>query len=95
MPLSTDGDGIHNLEEEMKRLVAAALMAGALIIIGDGPALSAPSDQGNCVSDRDNGGAAGARISSSAGPGFGPAVASAIGGGLIGSTASDPACRRP
>ena len=79
----------------MKRLMAGALIAGALFIAGDGPALSAPTDQGNCVSDRDNGGAAGARISSAAGPGFGPAVADAIGGGVIGSRASDPACRRP
>ena len=79
----------------MKKLMAGALVAGALFIVGDGPALSAPADQGNCVSNRDNGGAAGARVSSAAGPGFGLAVADAIGRGVIGSTASDPACRRP
>ena len=79
----------------MKKLLAGALLAGALFIVGDGPALSAPADRGNCVSNRDNGGAAGARISSAAGPGFGSTVADAIGGGVIGSTASDPACRRP
>ena len=77
----------------MRTLVAAALMAGALFTSG-GQALGAPADQGNCISNRDNGGAAGARTSSAAGPGFGRAVADAIGGGTIGSEASDPACRR-
>ena len=78
----------------MRTLVAAALMAGALFT-GGGQALGAPADQGNCISNRDNGGAAGAHISSVAGPGFGPAVADAIGGGTIGSTASNLTCRRP
>jgi hypothetical protein len=79
----------------MRKLVAAGILAGALVFVGGGQALAAPADQGNCISDRDNGGAAGARISSAAGRGFGPAVADAIGGGVIGSTASDAACRRP
>ena len=79
----------------MRRLVAAALVGGALLTLGGGQALGAPADQGNCISNRDNGGAAGARNSAVAGPGFGPAVADAIGGGVIGSTARDPGCRRP
>jgi len=79
----------------MRRLVTAGLAAGALCIVGAGHALAAPADQGNCISTRDNGGAAGARVSSAAGPGFGLAVADAIGGGEIGSTASNPDCRRP
>lgn len=77
----------------MRRLVAVVITAGALSVAG-GQAGAAPADQGNCVSDRDNGGAAGARISSGAGPGFGPAVAAAIGGGAIGTWASDSDCRR-
>jgi hypothetical protein len=79
----------------MRNLIAAGLAAGALLTAGTGLALAAPADQGNCVSTRDNGGAAGERVSSAAGPGFGPAVAGLIGGGAIGSTASDPDCRRP
>jgi hypothetical protein len=79
----------------MRKLVAGGLAAGTLLILGGGQALAAPADQGNCISNRDNGGAAGSRISSAAGPGFGPAVADAIGGGVIGSTASIPDCRRP
>lgn len=78
----------------MRKFMTAALMAAALVTIGEGRAFGAPADQGNCISNRDNGGAAGARISADAGPGFGPAVADAIGGGAIGSTASDPECRR-
>ncbi len=78
----------------MKGRMATALAAGALSILNAGAALAAPADQGNCISTRDNGGAAGDRVSSAAGPGFGPAVADAIGGGLIGSTASSPDCRR-
>jgi hypothetical protein len=78
----------------MRRLIAVGLAAGALCTVGVGPALAAPADEGNCISTSDNGGAAGARISSSAGPGFGPAVADAIGGGTLGSAARDPACRR-
>lgn len=79
----------------MRKLVAAGMAAGALLMAGGGQALGAPADQGNCISDRDNGGAAGARISAASGPGFGPAVADGIGGGVIGSTASDTDCRRP
>jgi len=79
----------------MRRLMAAGLAAGALCFAGAGQAPAAPADQGNCISTRDNGGAAGDRVSSNAGPGFGAAVAAAIGGGVLGSTASDPACRRP
>jgi hypothetical protein len=79
----------------MKKLVAAGLAAGALFAIGGGQALAEPADQGNCISTRDNGGAAGARNSAAAGPSFGPFVADLLGGGLIGSTASDPGCRRP
>ena len=78
----------------MRKVVVAAIVAGALVTVAGGPALGTPADQGNCISTRDNGGAAGARISSGAGPGFGPAVADAIGGGVIGSTASNPGCRR-
>ncbi len=77
----------------MRRLVAAAITAGALFLAGS-QAGAAPADQGNCISDRDNGGAAGTRISSVAGPGFGPAVADAIGGGAIAARASDSDCRR-
>ena len=79
----------------MKRVIAAGLAAATLLTAGGGPAVAAPADQGNCISTRDNGGAAGERVSSAAGRGFGPAVAAAIGGGVIGSTASDPECRRP
>lgn len=77
----------------MRRLVAAAVTAGALFV-GGGQASGAPADQGNCISSRDNGGAAGTRVSGWAGPGFGPAVAESLGGGTIGATAGDPACRR-
>ena len=77
----------------MRRLVAAAITAGALFVAGS-QAGAAPADRGNCISDRDNGGAAGARISSIAGPGFGPAVADALGGGAIGTSASDSDCHR-
>ena len=77
----------------MRTFAAAALTAGALFL-GAGPAWAAPADQGNCISTRDNGGAAGDRVSSSAGPGFGPAVAGSLGGGTIGSTASDGGCHR-
>ena len=76
----------------MRRFVVAAVVAAALFT-GAGQAQGAPADEGNCISDRDNGGEAGERISSVAGPGFGPAVAGAIGGGAIGATASDPGCR--
>ncbi len=79
----------------MRKFTAAVLAAGALLTAGGGQALAAPPDQGNCIGNRDNGGAAGARISSAAGPGFGAAVADGIGGGVIGSTARDPDCRRP
>lgn len=79
----------------MRKLISAALVAGTMLTVGGGQASGAPADQGNCISNRDNGGAAGARIAPVAGPGFGPAVADAIGGGAIGSTANDPACRRP
>jgi hypothetical protein len=79
----------------MRKLMATGLAAAALFTVGGGQALAAPADQGNCISNRDNGGAAGDRVSSAAGPGFGPAVAQAIGGGVIASTASDPGCRRP
>lgn len=78
----------------MKKLVSTVFMAAALITASGGEAVAEPADEGNCISDRDNDGAAGARVSSVAGPGFGPAVADAISGGVIGSTASDPACRR-
>ena len=79
----------------MRKFVAVAVATGALLVAGAGQALAEPADQGNCISDRDNGGAAGARISSAAGPGFGAAVADGIGGGVIGSTASSQDCRRP
>jgi hypothetical protein len=79
----------------MRRLMAAGLAAATLSLAGAGQAPAAPADEGNCISTRDNGGAAGERVSAAAGPGFGAAVASLIGGGVIGSTASDPACRRP
>ena len=78
----------------MRKLVATALLAGALFSLGGAQALATPADQGNCISTNDNGGAAGARISSAAGPGFGPAVAGALGGGTIGATAADASCRR-
>ena len=79
----------------MRRLLTlACLVAGFVLASGAPQAVAAPADQGNCVSTRDNGGAAGARISAAAGPGFGPWVADAIGGGVIGDDASDPACRR-
>ena len=76
----------------MRKTTAAVLAAGALLI-GTGPALGAPADAGNCISDRDNGGAAGERISAAAGPGLGPFVAGYLGGGTLGSEASGPACR--
>jgi hypothetical protein len=79
----------------MRKLIAAGLAAGGLCLLGGSPALAAPADQGNCVSTRDNGGAAGDRVSSAAGPGFGAAVAEGIGGGVIGDEASSPDCRRP
>jgi hypothetical protein len=79
----------------MRRLMATGLAAGALCLVGGGQALAVPADEGNCISTRDNGGAAGARVSAAAGPGFGLAVADLIGGGELGSTASDPGCRRP
>ncbi len=79
----------------MRRLLASAcLVAGLVLAAGTPQAGASPADQGNCVSTRDNGGAAGTRISAAAGPGFGPWVADAIGGGVIGDNASDPACRR-
>jgi len=79
----------------MRHVTATGLAAAALFALAAGNAVAAPADRGNCISTRDNGGAAGTRISSAAGPGFGPAVAAAIGGGLLGSSASDPGCRRP
>lgn len=79
----------------MRRLLASACLVASFMLAAGGPqAGAAPAEQGNCVSTRDNGGAAGARISAIAGPGFGPWVAGAIGGGVIGDDASDPACRR-
>lgn len=79
----------------MRRLLASGcLVAGLVFATGAPQAGAAPADQGNCVSSRDNGGAAGARISAVAGPGFGAGVSGAIGGGVIGGDASDPACRR-
>lgn len=78
----------------MRRPMAVGLVAAALLGAGGAQAFAAPPDRGNCISNRDNGGAAGERISSAAGPGFGPAVAAGIGGGVIGATASDPGCRR-
>lgn len=77
----------------MRKLVAAAVLVVTVLTVG-GRAEGAPADQGNCISDHDNGGAAGQRNSAAAGPGFGPAVADAIGGGTLGSAASDPGCRR-
>jgi hypothetical protein len=79
-------------EGSVRKLVAAAMTAAALCVAGS-PA-GAAVDQGNCISDRDNGGAAGTRISSVAGPALGPAVADALGGGAIGTTASNPDCHR-
>ena len=79
----------------MRKVAATGIAVGAMVIPGGGGvALAAPADQGNCISTQDNGGAAGDRISSSAGRGFGPVVASAIGGGVLGARASDPSCRR-
>lgn len=78
----------------MRKIITTGVVAAALFTVNGGQALADPADQGNCISSRDNGGAAGDRVSSAAGPGFGPAVAQAIGGGAIGSTASDPGCRR-
>ena len=78
----------------MRRLIATAVVAAALAATG-GPASAVPADEGNCISTRDNGGAAGDRVSSAAGPGFGAAVAAYLGGGTIGETASSPGCRRP
>jgi hypothetical protein len=77
-----------------KRMATGMVTAAALLGVSGTQAFAAPTDQGNCISTRDNGGAAGDRVSSAAGPGFGPAVAAGIGGGVIGSTASDPGCRR-
>ena len=74
----------------MRKLMAAGLAAGTLLTVGGGQALAAPPDQGNCISNRDNGGAAGARISSAAGPRFGTAVADAIGSGVIGFNGQQP-----
>ena len=79
----------------MRRLLASAgLVAGLMLAAGAPQAGAAPADQGNCVSTRDNGGAAGARISAAAGPSLGLWVAGAIDGGVIGDDASDPACGR-
>ena len=78
----------------MRTFSAAAVATAALLAVGAGQALGSPADEGNCISNRDNGGAAGARISAAAGPGFGAAVAGGIGGGVIGSTAGSPDCRR-
>ena len=79
----------------MRRLLASACLVSSFVLAAGAPqAGAAPADQGNCVSTRDNGGATGVRISAVAGPGFGPRVAGAIGGGVIGDDASDPTCRR-
>ncbi len=79
----------------MRRLLASGCLVAGLVFAADTPQVgAAPADQGNCVSTRDNGGAAGTRISAVAGPGFGAGVATAIGGGVIGDDASDPSCRR-
>lgn len=78
----------------MGRSITAALAVAALLTLGASRAGASPADQGNCISSHDNGGAAGARVSSFAGPGFGHFVADAIGGGALGATASDPDCRR-
>ncbi len=77
----------------MKKLAAAALTAGLLLTVGASQAGAAPADRGNCISTRDNGGAAGARISGAAGPGFGPFVAGYLGGGTLGSEARGSDCR--
>ena len=53
----------------MRKLMAAGLAMAALFV-GGGQAPAAPPDRGNSISDRDNGGAAGERVSSAAGPGF-------------------------
>jgi hypothetical protein len=80
----------------MRRLLASTCLVAGFVLTAGAPQVGAtPADQGNCVSTRDNGGAAGARISAVAGPSFGPWVAGAIGGGVIGDDAGDPACRRP
>jgi hypothetical protein len=79
----------------MRKLVAAGLLSGALFTALGGQASGAPADQGNCISNQDNGGAAGARNSAFAGPEFGPFVADFLGGGTLGAAASDPGCRRP
>lgn len=86
--------GLHRQGEPMKKLVAAAVLAGSLFTAGAGQAFAAPTDQGNCISDADNAGAAGLRISSRAGRGFGQGVSGFLGGGFQGSRASDPGCRR-
>ncbi len=77
----------------MRLLVAAAVTAGTLFV-GAAPALGSPADEGNCISTSDNGGEAGTRNSSLAGPEFGPGVAAFLRGGWIGSVASSPDCRR-
>ncbi len=76
----------------MRKLVVAGLVSG-LVFIGLRGQASGEADEGNCISSFDNGGAAGARNSAAAGPGFGPAVADALGGGWLGARASDPSCR--
>ena len=78
----------------MRRSTTAALAVATLLTLGATKAGASPADEGNCISTRDNGRAAGARVSSFAGPGFGQFVADAIGGGALGATASDPECRR-
>jgi hypothetical protein len=78
----------------MRRLLASVcLVAGFVLAAGPTQAGAAPADKGNCVSTRDNGGAAGARTSTAAGPGLGHWVAGAVGGGVIGDDARDPSCR--
>lgn len=77
----------------MRKFVVAGLVSGVLSM-GLGGQASGEADQGNCISSFDNGGAAGARNSAAAGPGFGPAVADFLGGGWLGARASDPYCRR-
>lgn len=77
----------------MRKLAVAGLVSG-LVFMGLGGQASGEADQGNCISRFDNGGAAGARNSAAAGPGFGPAVADVLGGGWLGARASDPSCRR-
>ena len=77
----------------MRKVVVAGLLSGVLFTGLAGQA-GGEADQGNCISSFDNGGAAGARNSVAAGPGFGPAVADVLGGGWLGARASDPSCRR-